>query len=144
MFPMKRTILILLVSLFASQQGYAQALRSRPARQPDQFTGHYVLRYSNVRGRLDVQRLPNNRIKFSLTALLVTSGGETRNGVAEGTVPLKGGTAIYRNGECRITMKFLNNRVEVKESNVDDCGFGAFVTAQGTYIRRSRKPGFDP
>jgi hypothetical protein len=140
---MKRTALVLFISLLACQLVYTQGVRSRPARTRDQFTGHYELRYSNVRGSLDVQRLPDNQVKFSLTALLNTSGGETRNGVAEGTVRLKGNTAIYRNGECRIIMKFLNNRVEVKETSVDDCGFGAFVTAQGTYTRKSRKPKFD-
>lgn len=87
--------------------------------------------------------LPNNKIKFSLTALLLTGGGETRNGVVEATLDLKNNTAIYQAGECRISMKFLNNRVIVKERNVNDCGFGTFATAQGTYIKRSRKPRFD-
>lgn len=119
------------------------SLPKTEARARDQFTGRYELRYLNVRGSLNVQLRPNNRIKFSLVALLKTAGGETRNGEVEGTVELKGDTAVYKSGECRITMKFINNRVMVSESNVDDCGFGAFVTAKGTYIRKSRKPSFD-
>ena len=121
----------------------AQAGRSKAVAARDQITGSYVLRYSNVRGSLNVQLLPNNQIRFSLVALLETGGGGTRNGVVEATVALKGNTAFYQDGECRIYLKFLNNRVEVKETIVDDCGFGAFVTAQGIYVRRSRKPKFD-
>jgi hypothetical protein len=96
-----------------------------------------------VRGNLNVQLLPNSRIRFSLVALLETGGGGNRNGVAEGTLALKNNRAVYQQGECRISMKFLDNSVEVEESNVEDCGFGAFVTARGTYHRKSRRPSFD-
>lgn len=137
---MKRTALLLFVSLLACCLVQARAERGRTR---DNITGQYTLRYSNVRGSLNVQLLPNDKIKFSLTALLTTRGGETRNGVVEATVALNDNTAVYEEGQCRISMKFLNNTVEVKESNVDDCGFGAFVTAQGTYTRKSRKPKFD-
>lgn len=138
---MKRVALLLFVFLLA----YTLALTETEAASlpRDNITGRYELRYSNVRGSLNVQLLAGNQIKFSLMALLLTAGGETRNGVAEGTVALNGGTAVYQSGRCRIVMKFLGNRVEVKESNVDDCGFGAFVTAEGTYLRRSRRPRFD-
>ena len=142
---MKRTALFLfLFLLLAGPAGYPQAGRPRGARASDHVTGQYVLRHSNVRGRLDAQLLPGNQVKFSLVALLETAGGSTRNGVAQGTVTLEGDTAIYRDGECSISMRFLNARVVVEESNVEDCGFGAYVTAQGTYVRRSRKPRFDP
>jgi hypothetical protein len=120
---------------------YAPAKTSERAR--DQFTGRYELRYLNVRATLNVQLLPDNKIRFSLVALLNTAGGETRNGVAEGTIELKGDRAVYQSGACRISMKFINSRVVVEESNVDECGFGAFVTAKGTYLRKSRKPRFD-
>ena len=142
---MKRTTpFLLLFLLLAGPAGYPQAARPKGARASDHVTGQYVLRYSNVRGRLDAQLLPGNQVKFSLVALLETAGGSTRNGVAQGTVPLQGDTAIYREGECSISMRFLNAGVVVEESNVEDCGFGAYVTAQGTYVRRSRNPRFDP
>lgn len=140
---MKKAALLLCVLLLTCCSVYPQARRLKIGRARDNITGQYVLRYLNVRGSLNVQLLPDNKIRFNLIALLSTSGGETRNGVAEGTVTLKGNTAVYRNGECRISMRFLNNRVVVRESNVDDCGFGAFVTARGTYFRKSRKPTFD-
>jgi hypothetical protein len=140
---MKRAALLLFTCLLACCLIYPQSGQSAVARRGDHFTGHYVLRYSNVRNSLNVQLLPKNQIKFSLVALLQTAGGETRNGVVEATIPLKNNTAVYQDGACRIEMKFLNNRVVLKESNVDECGFGAFVTAQGTYSRRSRKPRFD-
>lgn len=140
---MKRTALLLCVYLLGCYLVYPQAERPRAERSRDSVTGRYVLHYSNVRSSLNVLLLPNKQIKFSLIALLETGGGSPRNGVIEATVPLKHNTAVYQNGECRISMKFLNRRVEVTESNVDDCGFGAFVTAQGTYIRKSRRPRFD-
>jgi hypothetical protein len=140
---MKRTALLLFVYLLTCCLVYSQAERPKVERTRDNVTGRYVLRYSNVRGSLNVLLLPNNKIKFSLIALLETGGGAPRNGVVEATVALKDNTAIYQDGGCTISMKFLNNRVKVKESNVDECGFGAFVTAQGTYLRKGRKPRFD-
>ena len=41
-------------------------------------------------------------------------------------------------------MRFLNAGVVVEEGNMENCGFGAYVTARGTYVRRSRNPRFDP
>jgi hypothetical protein len=140
---MNRTTLSLLMCLLACPAGYPQAGRPSGARAGDDVTGRYVLRHSNVRGRLDARLLPGKKVRFSLTALLETAGGSTRNGVARGTVPLEGDTAVYRDGACRISMRFLDAGV-VEESNVEDCGFGAYVTARGTYVRRSRNPRFDP
>jgi hypothetical protein len=139
---MRRAALLILISLAACSAALTQTARRGNARPRDAVTGQYVLRYSNVRGNLNVQLLPNSRIRFSLVALLETGGG-TRNGVAEGTIPLKDNSAVYQEGECRISMRFLGDRVEVEESNVEDCGFGAFVTARGTYNRKSRRPRFD-
>ena len=118
---MKRMTLLLLASLLACPAVYPQARRPGGARARDEVTGRYVLRHSNVRGRLDARLLPGNQVRFSLT------------------VP----SATYRDGECRISMKFLGARVVVEESNAEDCGFGAFVTAQGMYVRKSRSPRFD-
>ena len=141
---MRRTASLLFVALLlACCLIHARGQQLKAGRAPDNITGHYVLRYSNVRSSLNVRLLPNSQIKFSLVALLETGGGSPRNGVVEATVALKNGTAVYEDGECRISMKFVTNKVIVQESNVEDCGFGAFVTAQGTYIRKSRKPRFD-
>lgn len=140
---MKRAALLLFICLTVCCAARTQTAAQTARRTRDNVTGLYVLRYSNVRGNLNVQLLPNSRIKFSLVALLETGGGGNRNGVAEGTVALKNNRAVYQQGECRIAMKFLDNSVEVEESNVEDCGFGAFVTARGTYHRKSRRPTFD-
>lgn len=140
---MRRAAALLFVASLACCLVHSQAKRAKAGRTPDNITGHYVLRYSNVRSSLNVQLLPDSRIKFSLVALLETGGGSPRNGVVEATLALKNGTAVYEDGECRISMKFSGNKVIVQEKNVEDCGFGAFVTAQGTYIRKSRKPKFD-
>jgi hypothetical protein len=134
---MRKAFLILILTALTCAAAAAQTSRAG-----NNVTGQYVLHYSNVSARLDVLQLSHGRIKFSLVALLKT-GRDSHNGTAEGTVALNRGTAVYEDGDCRISMKFVNGKVVVKEHDVQDCGFGAFVTAQGTYIRKSRKPKFD-
>jgi hypothetical protein len=134
---MRRSFSLLIAAALACSVVLAQNSRTQ-----NNVTGQYVLHYSNVSARLDVLLLPHSRIKFSLVALLAT-GRDSHNGEAEGIVAVNKDTAVYEDGECRISMKFINGKVVVTEHNVDDCGFGAFVTAQGTYIRKSRKPRFD-
>ncbi len=140
---MRRVASMLFIALLACCPIQAQSESAQARRTRDNISGHYALRYSNVRSRLDVQLLPNNQIKFSLVALLETGGNSPRNGIVEATVALKNGVAVYEQGECKISMKFINNKAVVRESHVDDCGFGAFVTAEGTYLRKSRKPLFN-
>jgi hypothetical protein len=138
-----RSALLLLLSLLTCIFAQAQQDGHKTRNRLDDVSGHYILSYSNVSGSLDALLLPKGRIRFRLLALLQTGGESPRNGMVEGTVSLKNDTAVYKEETCQISMKFVNNKVIVREQNVGDCGFGAYVTAQGTYIRKARKPKFD-
>lgn len=107
------------------------------------FTGHYVCKYLNVIDTLNVLLLPKGQVKFDLIALL-KAGQETRNGEVQGVATLKGNTAIYSEGGCKVAIKFTDKKAEVKVENADDCGFGAFVTADGSYLKTNGStPKFD-
>ena len=109
-------------------------------------TGQYRLTQNEFRNRLDVQQLPGGKIKLNLLALWVSpnSPENIHNGEIQAVVPLKNGVAVYESGNCRITMKFTPGKVVIGESGDNiDCGFGANVTAAGSYRRTSRKPKFD-
>lgn len=110
-------------------------------------TGHYRLRQDEFRNSLDVHQLPGGKIKFQLVALWVSYNNpeNIHNGELRGTATLEKGVAIYETGTCKITMSFTLNRVAVAESDSHgDCGFGANVTAVGSYRKiNRRKPKFD-
>jgi|SRR5882672_7736856 len=63
------------------------------------------------------------------------------------TLPLamRGGVATYQVDGCKLKMEFLPARVRITQSDeVGDCGFGANVTAAGSYRKiHSKKPKFD-
>jgi hypothetical protein len=94
-----------------------------------------------------VEQLPGGRIKFQLVALWVSHNNpeNIHNGELSGVVALENGLAIYESGTCKITMKFTSNRVAITESDENgDCGFGANVTAAGSYRKiDSKRPKFD-
>lgn len=110
-------------------------------------TGQYRLRKDEFRNSLNVRQLPGGKVKFELIALWVSHNNpqNIHNGELHGVVSLKNGVAIYENGTCRITMRFTSTKVEVTESDENgECGFGANVTAAGSYRKiNSRIPKFD-
>jgi hypothetical protein len=134
------SLLIAIGLIFSTASAQDKPVNSK--RLSKNISGHYILRYSNVSNRLDVLLLKSNQIKFHLIALLNTGSDSPHNGEIKDTIELKGNIAVYEAGKCKITLKFIDNKVQITESNVDDCGFGAFVTAKGTYIKRSVKPIF--
>ena len=90
------------------------------------------------------------RVSFDLLYPYVTASGESsaNMGSAEGTAKIVGDTAVYTSeefGSCTITIKFVKPgiiRVSQKGSD-SECGFGANVTANGTYRKVSgAKPKF--
>ncbi|HEY0003797.1 MAG TPA: hypothetical protein VGB17_03215 [Pyrinomonadaceae bacterium] len=121
----------------------AQAQQSKSSSTPAPVTGHYSYRRLNISNSLDVLLLPGGKIKFQLIALLLVGQG-ARNGEVRGIVTLENGRAVYDEGGCRVRLKFTRNKVYVSAANEDACGFGAYVTANGTYLKRnSRRPRFD-
>lgn len=108
------------------------------ARNPQNITGSYKFG-SNF---LDVLQLPDGRVKFYLFAMWksLVNREVSHFGEACGVVPLIDNTAIYESGECRIKMKFAGRKVTVTQIGSDaDCGFGANVTADGVYRKRSSR-----
>jgi hypothetical protein len=109
-------------------------------------TGQYRLRHQEFHNRLDVLQLPGGKIKFQLVALWVSHNNpeNIHNGELRGEVTLRNGQATLP-GNCKITMKFSANKVVITEGDeTDDCGFGANVTAAGSYRKiDSKKPKFD-
>ncbi len=136
------SLFFLLVLLFTA----AQTPPNTNAK-PRIVTGHYRLRQNEFRNSLDVQQLPGGKIKFQLVALWVSYNNpeNVHNGELRGIVTLDKGVAIYETGTCKITMRFTLNRVAITESDESgDCGFGANVTAAGSYRKiNSRTPTFD-
>lgn len=80
---------------------------------------------------------------------LAAGGGNVGNsGSADGAATLTGNTAVFSPSgfdECRITIRFVKpGQIEVAQKGNDtDCGFGANVSASGTYKKSGgAKPKF--
>lgn len=111
----------------------------------DTVTGDYA---GPRRGGLSVLQLPGGRIQFDLQAYgpsTPLSGPNT--GEASGVVALHQGVAVYQDrpdaenagrGGGRLVMRFRGDRVVVRQEGGLEFGLG--VTADGTYVRHSRRP----
>jgi hypothetical protein len=87
------------------------------------------------------------QLEFSGTYEYKSPEGPMANtGEGHGVASIEGDTAIFKpdgaEDECRITMKFANDKLVVTQTGT--CGFGNNVTAEGTYKKiSSRKPKFE-
>ena len=109
-------------------------------------TGNYRLSKDESRNRLDVQQLAGGKIKFHLLALWASHNNpdNIHNGELQGIAKLENGVAIYDRDACKIKVEFFPNRARVTQLEGSGCGFGANVTADGTYRKLdSKKPKFD-
>lgn len=87
---------------------------------------------------LEVVELPGGKVKLALHALWKGARWEEFGpnvGNAYGEVPLVKGVAVYKEDECRLTMRFSSGKVEIEQAG--SCGFGHNVTADGSYRRTS-------
>lgn len=131
--------------LFGSSICVAQAQKLRPVTVKN-VTGHYRLTKDEFRNRLDVQQVAGGRIKFYLLALWVSHNNpdNIHNGELNGVVALQKGIALYDRDDCKLKFEFLSNQVRITQVNDEGCGFGANVTAAGTYRKLdSNNPKFD-
>jgi hypothetical protein len=137
----------LLLLLFVSAVVSGQAPSATKPKPRISLTGHYVMRREEFRNRLNVQQLPDGKVKFDLLALWVShyNPENVHNGQLQGMVRLEKGVAVYEADDCKLRMEFLPTRVRIMQSDeVGDCGFGANVTATGSYRKiDGRKPKFD-
>lgn len=91
------------------------------------------------------------RVAFSGVYMHLTASGEKMPnlGEAAGEASMAGDTAVFKPEDlqkCAITLKFLvRGRLKVTQKGTDvECGFGANVSASGTYKKISaKKPKFD-
>lgn len=98
-------------------------------------TGTYLREDDSL---LKVVELPGGKVKFALHALWMGPQSEEFGpniGDAYGEVPLVKGVAVYKEDECRLTMRFSSGKVEIEQAG--NCGFGLNVTANGSYRRTS-------
>lgn len=133
-------LIVLAVSLPANAQQ-----QDGPPVQPrvSQFTGTYV----NRTGDWKILDLGNGqlRVACSLTYLYKVRGLLTAHiGEGSGEASLTGTTAVFKpkgTTACTITLKFVANKVIVKQDGSDaNCGFGHKVYANGTYRRQNKRP----
>lgn len=90
------------------------------------------------------------KVNFELMYPHIDANGQVmpNMGTAQGEAAIDGATAIYTSndyGQCKITIDFIKpGQIKVTQSGSDsECGFGANVTADGTYKKVSgAKPKF--
>jgi hypothetical protein len=116
--------------------GYAETAQTN-------LTGTYRYKSGRNNNAIGVEELSGNRLDVSIAANYEykDSSGEwmANSGTAGGVVNLKGGKAVLvpkGYPDCEITLKFSGNKIAVKHTGAD-CGFGANVTAGGTYTKTS-------
>lgn len=147
---MKSHILVLLLLLSLPQVVSGQG-KGRSSHRENSAAGKSVTgTYQDGRNTLRVLELPGRKLLVDLDALWpksgrVPPGGPHVGGFTKREVVLSGNMTVVRleDGEysCKITMKFLGNKVLVSQEG--ECGWGAYVTADGMYMKRSkRRPNF--
>lgn len=109
----------------------------------DNITGSYGY---DIDSKIDagcwlmVQKLPDDKIKFQLDCC---RGAPSYNvGYISDIIALKGQAAVYENtelGSCKITFKFLKNKIVVSQPGTDCDSWGHAVYADGVYKLKSRK-----
>ena len=109
-------------------------------------TGHYRLTKQEFRNRLEVKQLAGAKIKFHLLALWVSYNNpeNIHNGELQGIGALENGIALYDQDGCKLKFEFFSHEIRITQLDDAGCGFGANVTAAGTYRKLDRKsPKFD-
>ena len=88
------------------------------------------------------------KLRVSFNLMYSVSGGDANMGTADGEALLAAGTATFAPADfeqCKITIKFVRpGQIKVtQKGNDSECGFGANVSASGTYKRvSSARPKF--
>ena len=109
-------------------------------------TGHYRLTKEEFRNRLDVRQVAGGKIKFHLLALWVSynNAENIHNGELQGIAKLENGIALYDQDGCKLKIEFFPGHVSITQLEEEGCGFGANVTAAGSYRKlNGKKPKFD-
>jgi len=154
---MKQTYLLLLCGLVFITAGLRTSAQGPVVMTPngsreagravtaDQVNGLYRYRSSEFR----ILALGHHKLKVQFNGEWMTRGGYPNIGEAIGEATIEGNVATFIPADttnCKITMTFLTNRMEVTQEGADaDCGFGHNVMATGTYRRiKGGHPRFIP
>lgn len=148
-----RIVAVLIIFISSHQLALAQDTLVSARKGARQVTTRSVTgTYKTGTNMLRVLQLPGSKLIVELNAAYYGMNAKRYGpnlGTFKETVVLRGDTAVVKpkGGEesCEITMKFMQNKVIVSQKGNDvECGFGANVTADGVYVRRSRRrPKFD-
>lgn len=98
-------------------------------------TGTYVREDDSF---LEAVEMPGRKVSFYLQALWKAANWQEYGpnlGESQGTVPLKGGKAVFKEEGCTLTMTFSTASVQIEQKG--DCGYGHNVVAAGTYKKTS-------
>ncbi len=113
---------------------------------PANVTGTYVTGTGDLANRLRVSQLKNGHIWFFLNAYHTfhdSTGESSANmGSAQGNIPLKGSTALWKapDGPGKLALTFSNKKCTIKQEGSDaDCSFGHNVNASGSYTKISSR-----
>jgi hypothetical protein len=103
--------------------------------------------YRDGRNEFRILALGHNKLEVQFDGEYMTRAGYPNIGEARGEATIEGNVATFVPGdttECKITIKFLRNRLDVTQEGSDAaCGFGHNVMATGTYRKiRGGKPKF--
>jgi hypothetical protein len=120
---------------------YGQTPRIVTAKEAN---GTYRYRQNEIK----ILALGDNRLRVNLDLIYAYKsqfGREANEGSAFGEATIENDTAVFHPPDstaCTITIKFVpGNRIRVTQTGDSaDCGFGAHVIADGTYVKRSSQP----
>jgi hypothetical protein len=131
--------------LLSPSFGQTSSLRPHPTTHiSSRLTGTYIrLKHrqdENQSAQIVIKQISRSRLRFHLTALWWPVGwpDSPHNGEIESTVVLRNHTAVYQNGDYRLTLHLRDHAVVLTERSSDP-DFGAFVSAAGTYRRVSQR-----
>ncbi len=143
--PVRREVVALVAALATPLVSPAVSAAPAPELGPGTFTQinpgtHHVMPLGNqvvfVRGK-------GGRLSFSVSA---TRGGEITSNFAVGTLPAGGRSVTWTRrsaaGNCRLTFEAQPNLgLHVhQDAGFGDCGWGAGILADGTYVRTRAEP----
>ncbi|MGI8469285.1 MAG: hypothetical protein ACR2N3_12615 [Pyrinomonadaceae bacterium] len=154
----KKLFIVMIVCVFSllfisAGNTFAQ---SRKAVGAPEVTGIFRAYLSGTKGLYDEIKILSAgrgrlKISFDLVYPFVDGTGQmsANMGTAAGEAAIAGDTAVYSStefGQCKITIKFVKpGQIKVMQNGSDvECGFGANVSANGTYKKVSgAKPKFE-
>jgi len=148
---MKKIIIICGVFVFGLLTVFQTNAQSRKAVGAAEVTGTFREKASGSEFKISALGKGKLKVGFSGVYPYKTANGEdmANMGEAAGEARISGDTATFAPEgfqECRITLKFLTGgRLKVTQNGTDgDCGFGANISASGTYKKiSSKKPNSD-